>query len=138
MGRFARAKAILDAAERWKHTCLVNGGSLFGDERLWTITNFNQLQTNFVERPDEGRRGFRDKLQDQLQPTSPEAKRLWAEMTWLYYLIVSPSGASKVTKLDNIRTVWEWSEASLPEGHWALGQVLGEGVVNPGRGYSGH
>ncbi|MCY3982150.1 MAG: AAA family ATPase [Alphaproteobacteria bacterium] len=55
----------------------------------------------------------------------------------MYYLIVS--SVRGVTKLDRIRTVWEWSGTALPEDHWALGSdVLEKGIVHPGRGYTGH
>ena len=138
MSRTARAAAVLDAAERWKQRCLVEGRSLFGEERLWTNEHFGELQTYFVEQPDESQnRSFLEKLRDQLAPAPAEAKRLWAEMTWVYYLIVN--SVNGVTKLDRIRTVWEWSETTLAEDHWALGsEVLDKGIVNPGRGYSGH
>ena len=36
MGRLKRATAILDDAERWKQRCLLDGESLFTEERLWT------------------------------------------------------------------------------------------------------
>ena len=136
MSRLKRAATILDAAETWKQRCLLEGGSLFSDERLWTLENFRQLHTHFVERPDAGAGSFEEKLRRQLEPAAPEAKRLWAEMTWVYYLIVW--SVKRVTKLDRIRTVWEWSGATLPEDHWALGDVLSEGLVNPGMAYASH
>ena len=117
--------------------CLIEGGSLFGQESLWTSEHFGQLQTYFVEQPDEGKRSFVDKLRDQLASAPPEAKRLWAEVTSVYYLIVN--SVKGVTKFDRVRTVWEWSEVALPEGHWALRpEILDNGIVHPGRGYSGH
>ena len=117
MGRFRNAEATLDAAKLWKHQCLLRGGSLFGEERLWIRERFEELQRYFVERPDAGSGSFEEKLKVQLEPASPEAKRLWAEITWVYYLIVS--SVTRVTKLDRIRTVWEWSGAALPEDHQA-------------------
>ena len=136
MSRLKIAAAILDAAERWKHGCLLDGGSLFGEEKLWTREHFGELQKYFVERPDEGSGAFEEKLRVQLEPAPSEAKRLWAEITWVYYLIVR--SVKRVTKLDKIRTVYEWSGARLPEDHWALGDLLEKGFVNPGRGYLGH
>ncbi|MDE0035168.1 MAG: hypothetical protein OXU75_18840 [Deltaproteobacteria bacterium] len=135
MSRLERAAAILEAAETWKQRCLLDGGSVFTDERLWTREYFGQLHTHFVERPDTGTDSFEERLQRQLEPAPPEAKRLWAEMTWLYFLIVS--GVKSVTKLDKIRTVWESSGATLPEDHWALGNVLERGFVYPGMAYLG-
>ena len=135
MSRLERAALILDAAEQWKHRCLLNGGSVFTDERLWTRECFEQLRTHFVERPDTGSDSFDEKLRRQLEPAPPEAKRLWAEITWLYFLIVN--GVKGVTKLDKIKTVWESSGAALPEDHWALGDVLEGGIVKPGMAYLG-
>lgn len=136
MGRLNRAADILDAAEKWKQQCLLDGGSLFSEEKLWKRENFRGLQTYFVERPDEGSDSFEEKLRRQLEPAPPEMRRLWAEITWAYYLIVS--SVTRVKKLDRIRTVWESSGTALPEDHWALGDVLDGGVVNPGMAYAGH
>ena len=123
-------------AEKWKQRCLLDGGSLLGEERLWTRKNFEELRTLFVERPDEGNRSFEDKLHDQLADASPQAKRLWAEITWALLLMVA--SVKGVTKLDRIRTVWEWSGEALPEDHWALGDVLHEGFATPGQAYHRH
>ena len=65
-----------------------------------------------MERPDAGSDSFEEKLRRQLEPAPPEAKRLWAEITWLYYLIVKP--VKRVNKLDRIKTAWEWSEQRCP------------------------
>lgn len=136
MGRLKRATAILDAAERWKKRCLLEGGSVFTEERLWTREHFEQLHSSYVERLDGGPGAFEENLRRQLNAAPPEAKRLWAEMTWVFYLIVS--NVKGVTKLDRIRTVWEWSGETLLEDHSALGNVLDEGVVNPGPAYFAH
>ena len=133
MGRFARATAILGAAEQWKQRCLLDGGSLLGEERLWTREHFEELKTHFVERPDEGSRSFEEKLRDQLEDAPPEAKRLWAEITWVYWLI--DTSVQGVTKLDKIRRVWESSGAVLPEDHRALCDVLDQGIATPGPAY---
>ena len=63
MSRTSRAAAVLDAAARWKQSCLIDGGSLFGEERLWTSEHFGKLQTYFVEQPDETKnRSFLEKI----------------------------------------------------------------------------
>ena len=136
MSRLERAALILDAAGQWKQRCLLDGGSVFTDERLWTQEYFRQFHTHFVARPDKGTGSFEEKLRRQLEPAPPEAKRLWAEMTWLFLLIVR--GVKRVTKLDRIRAVWESSGAALPEDHPALGDVLDGGIVFPGMAYLGH
>ena len=130
------AAAILPAADRWKQQCLLDGGSLFGDQRLWTGRNFEQLRVDFVESPDEGSDSFYEKLRRQLGPAPPEAKRLWSEMTWVFYLIVR--NVTPETKRDQIARVWEWSGARLPEGHWALADDVLTGCANTGAGYLTH
>ncbi len=136
MVRLKTAATILEGAEKWKQRCLLEGGSLFSEERLGTRENFGELQTYFVERPDEGSDSFEEKLRRQLDPAPPEAKRLWAEMTWVYYLVVEP--VTRVKKFDRISTVWEWSGSALPEDHWALGDVLDGGMISPGTAYLVH
>lgn len=138
MSRLKKASAILDAARRWKQQCLLDGTSLFGEEKLWTRENFEMLKEFFVERPEAGSGSFEEKLRVQLEPAPPEAKHLWAEIAWLYYLIVHSDSVGRVTKLDRIRTVYEWSGTTLPENHWALGDVLERGIVNPGTAYLAH
>ncbi|MCY3868489.1 MAG: AAA family ATPase [Gemmatimonadetes bacterium] len=127
---------ILDAAEKWKQQCLLDGGSLFSEESLWTRENFDQLRIHFVDNPDEGSRSFYEKLAQQLTPAPPEVKRLWAEMTWVLFLIVYRGVLKPETKRDQIRQVWEWSGSVLPDNHWALGEVLAKGVTNPGQAYN--
>ena len=135
MGRLKSAEAVLDAAEQWKQRCLLGGGSLFTEERLWTRGNFEQLHTHFVEKPDEGQDTFYEKLKRQLAPAPPATKRLWSEMTWVYYLIAGTYKGE--TKLDRIKTIWEWSGSVLPDSTWALDvdAILDRGVVNPGVAY---
>lgn len=127
---------ILDATEKWKQQCLLDGGSLFSEESLWTRGNFEQLHTHFVQNPDEGSGKFYEKLAQQLEHAPPEAKRLWAEMTWVLFLIVYRGVLKPETKRDQIRQVWEWSGSKLPDNHWALGDVLAKGVTNPGQAYN--
>ena len=127
-----QAATILAAADRWKQRCLLDSGSLFSDERLWTGRNFDQLRIHFVENPDEGSEPFYEKLRRQLGPATPEAKRLWSEMTWAFYLIVRDVNPN--TKRDRIAMVWEWSGARLPEEHWALDDDVLTGCANLGPG----
>ena len=136
MGRMKQAEAILDATEQWKQRCLLNGGSLFTEERLWTRGNFEQLRTHFVEKPDEGQGAFDEKLKRQLAPTPPATKRLWSEMTWVYYVMVFDVKGE--TKLDQIKTAWEWSESELPDSAWTQGAILDRGLANSGIAYKTH
>ena len=130
MSRFKKAKPVLEAAEFWKQRCLLDGLSLLGKEQLWTTEHFGELQIHFVDRPIGGPGTFEEKLRRQLEPATSQAKRLWAEITWVFYLIAISPGHEK--KLDRIRTIWEMSGEDLPKDHWALGEVLDKGIVNPG------
>ncbi len=136
MSRSKSAEAILAAAEKWKQQCLLDGGSLFSQEPLWNQKNFDLLRIHYVENPDEGSGKFYEKLEQQLAPATPDAKCLWAEMTWALFLIVYRRMLKPKTKHDQIRQTWEWSGSVLPDNHWALGEVLAKGVVNPGQAYN--
>ena len=135
MGRLKRAAAILHAAEQWAIRCLRDGRSLFTDERLWTRERFEQLRVHFVENPDDGADPFYEKLRRQLAPAPPEAKRLWAEMTWAYYLVVAPGSVKPKTKFHQIGMVWEWSGTALPEAHPMLSSEMLTGIAGGGIAY---
>lgn len=135
MGRLERAAPILHAAAEWRERCLRDGRSLFTDERLWTREYFEQLRIHFVENPDDGADPFYEKLRRQLDPAPLAAKRLWAEMTWAYYLVVGPGSVKPKTKSDQIMMVWEWSGTALPVDHPMLSREMLTGIANPGIAY---
>ena len=136
MCRFKKAEAALEAAEEWMRKCLLGGGSVFSEERLWTLDNFRELHTQLGKNKDDGERGFYDKVERQLQSASPGAKCLWSEMSWIYCLI--QSNLKPETKLTRIRAMWELSGIAFPDSHPALGDVLARGVINPGTAYNTH
>lgn len=133
MSRLKAATELLDAAAVWKEKCLLQGGSLFGEERLWTREHFEELDRFYVKRLDVGNGDFLQRLQVQLEPTSPGAKRLFSEMIWVYWLV---SNLKADNKLGKIRRVYGWSGESLAEEHWALGESLEKGFVRVGREYN--
>ena len=108
MSRLKHAEPILQAAEQWKQQCLLGDGSVFSTEQLWNPDNFQILNRFYVEQLDEGEGRFEVKLKRQLEPAPPEAKRLWAEMTWVYLLF--PSNMNPVKKRDRIATFWDGPE----------------------------
>lgn len=137
MSRLQESAAILKAAEQWKQRCLLEGGSLFGEETLWTEEYFRELKSLYSDNLDDtSARSFWEKLRDQLAPARPEAKRLFAEMAWIYYLVAHSTSVRAETKAQIIKRVYEWSNRSLPEGHWALGEILGHGTVNTGMAFN--
>ncbi|MXZ54787.1 MAG: AAA domain-containing protein [Gammaproteobacteria bacterium] len=126
---------VLKAANSWKERCFTNSGSMLSEQLLWTHNNFTELRKTVIDKPDFGDRSFDEKLKDQLDGASPIIQCLWAEITWLYYLIVSKAMVGPTRKLDRIKTPWHWSGEAFPDDHWALGEVLEAGTVIPGTYY---
>ena len=90
----------------------------------------------FVDRPIETPDPFLVKLKRQLSPGSPSAPRLFAELVWVYDLIVVRDAKTPARKREQIRQIWEWSGDPLPERHDLLADdVLGAGVTHPGTAY---
>ena len=139
MARFQNAEQILAVAAVWKQRCLLGKGSLFTDRSLWTRSNFRELQAVYVDKLDDlSSDSFVVKLERQLKLASPDAKCLWAEMTWVYRLIQPPQSMGPAKKRGRISEIWKWSERNFPEGHELLDDaVLGAGVVNPGTALRG-
>lgn len=133
-----RARPILQAAEAWKQRCLLEKGSVFSEDELWTSTGFQALDRYFVQDLDWGDGDFFQRLKTQLDPAPPDAKKLAAELFWVMYIIVSKKSMSAETKRDQIKRVWAWSGESLDDGHWALGEVLETGLSSPGAAYNTH
>ncbi len=77
------------------------------------------------------------KLKRQLSPGSADAPCLFAEMAWVYDLIVVRDPKRPQTKRDQIRQIWSWSGEARPAGHRLLrDDVLGAGVSDPGTAYN--
>jgi 5-methylcytosine-specific restriction protein B len=104
---------ILEASVRWRDVALLGDGSVFTSKNLWTDSNLEELNQNFVQNMDEGDRSFLEKLHDQLEPSSPAAKQLAAEMMWIMYLC--PSSLSSTHKREVIHKMWSWSGESFPQ-----------------------
>jgi hypothetical protein len=138
MGRYPEAAAILKAADEWRTKCLAGTGSIFTEKNLWTRDNFRSLNRYFVENLDLGSGKFFQKLKTQLAPAPPAAKQLAAEMFWVMYLVVRNNAMTAKTKRFQIRQVWDWSGDPLPAEVAALGDLLDQGVSNPGMGYNTH
>ena len=136
MARFEDAESILAAADVWKDRCLLGQQSLFEDRSLWTLDNFDLLRQLFVDNPIKGPDPFLTKLRRQLEPGSADAPCLWAEMAWVYFLIVTSSAMRPATKRNHIHEIWSWSDGALPERHELLkDEVLGGGVAGTGINY---
>jgi 5-methylcytosine-specific restriction enzyme B len=135
MARFPGMEPVIEAAARWRDSCLVGEGSILSSHSLWTADHVDELWKHFVLKPDEGRRSFLQKLQRQLKPATAGTRMLAAEMLWLIYLFPRRMTGNK--KIENIRTVWELSDSPFPAGHSFL-EVLHHGIGYAGPGLLAH
>ena len=78
---------VLDAAQRWIRTCLIDGGSILGDTPLWQAKTIDEVVRAFTDNPDDSAASFVEKLRGQMEPASANAKCLMAEMLWALMLI---------------------------------------------------
>jgi len=125
---------ILGAAASWAQRCLVNDGSVFGDERLWTSENLDQLDTYFVRNLDESEGKFYEKLDGQLAPALPSAKKLMAELLWVLFLF--PSNQRAPSKRDGIRRTWAMSTDVLDAAHAMLADDVLAGIGSGGMAFN--
>ena len=126
--------AVLDAAEAWRDRCFLADGSLFGKERLWTLDNIEEFRSRVIDDSIGRKDKFINKLEEQLESTSPQVKQLAAELLWFLYLFLNRRAMKPETKRDSIERVWEWSGSSLPDGDHLSEQAL-MGVGHPGVAY---
>lgn len=138
MARSERATPILDASERWRDECLLGEGSIFTSETLWTHRNAESLQKFYSLNLKLGEGDFFQKFEAQLENAPPATAQLAAEVLWVMYLIVAKTASSGATKRLQIKQVFGWSGAEIPEDHWAIGTVLDDGVAHPGTAYQTH
>ena len=127
---------LLVAAQQWKTHSLLDGNSLFSQEKIWNERGFEELHRLFIEQPDAGEGDFFQKLEKQLEGASSQTKKLSSEMLWVLYLASISSAMRASTKRDHIQRVWQWSGEDLPEQHELLGEVLNCGVLHPGTAYN--
>lgn len=128
------SEPILRAATHWRQQCLEKDGSVFSVQALWRAENFEALERYYIGQPEEGERGFFEKLKDQLSPTTPDVKKLAAEMLWV--MLLCPSNITAEKKSEIVRLVWAWSGGTLPvESPWLALSVL-DGIGSAGTSYS--
>lgn len=132
-GTDTNSEPILRAAARWRDDCLLAGRSILGQEPLWQPSFIREIDTFFVQRPDMGSGTFLEKLEYQLRPSSPQAKRLAAEMMWILYLC--PSSITASHKRQTLGKIWGWSGESIPDSEWLSDDVLA-GVGSAGMGFN--
>lgn len=126
------APGIVAATRQWVERSLIADNSVFVDETIGTLENYNQLDRYYVQRPDEGSGSFYEKLESQLAPASPGARKLMAELLWALFLF--PSNVSEHTKRESVVRVWGWSGEPLDPAHSLLADEVLDGVGSAGMG----
>jgi len=127
---------VFHAAEFWKNKCLLEDGSAFSTGEIWTYAHTQELVTHFVLQPDEGEGHFLEKLKTQLANSSSGAKRLMAELLWVYCLFPSNFGPEAKRRL--VLPVWSWSGATLDPATPLLSDDTLGGLGSGGPGILNH
>lgn len=130
------AEAVFGAARQWRDRCLLEDRSVFSDAPLWTTAHVQELIENFILRLDEGEGPFMEKLRTQMEPASPAAKRLMAELLWVMSLF--PSNLSPRAKRALIVPAWGWSGTALDENVPLLTDNVLSGLGSGGSGFNNH
>ena len=107
------ALAAIASVNEFKKKCLIEGGSLFINESVWTPEYVEELVVYFVENLDEGEGSFFNKLKTQLADASVQAKILASEMIWL--MLLCPGNIGAETSRKSIQQVFEFSGQKLLE-----------------------
>ena len=125
------SRNVLDAAGRWKQQCLIEDGSLFSPERLWSAANADSLCDAFLGNPIVGSEKFIDKLERQLSNSPATVQKLGAECLWLLFLFVADSQMGAAAKRERITRIWFLSGSTAPESPLLSDEVL-SGIANSG------
>ncbi len=127
---------ILAAAQAWRDSCFLDGGSMFGDAPLWTPENMADFARRLEVDPLDGQKAdFYAKLERQLETARPEEKQLAAEAIWFAYLFLWKAEMLPQTKRDRITLVWGWSGANPINDHAHLTDETLCGVGRAGQGF---
>ena len=116
---------VYAAAATWVERALKADDSLFTPgEPIWSSRWLGELRKRFLDNPDEGKRSFYEKLQEQLLGSPPEVFQLMAEVLYAQFLIVWKGGMGGGTKKNQVEQVLGWGApvSTIPEG---LGLVEG-------------
>lgn len=110
------AEKTYTTAETWVNCSLRNDGSLFTPgEAIWTRELPGELHTRFLNQPDESKRDFFEKLEEQLWNSSTEVFHLMGEVLYFHYL---PFTNTTAHKRQRIQQVLGWSPS--PVYSWSL------------------
>ncbi|UXY10442.1 AAA family ATPase [Kosakonia sp. ML.JS2a] len=129
-----KSELILSAASEWRKHCLIDGGSLFSDKKLWNSQYLTEIERDVVNSQLELEGNFMHRLKEQLASVSAEAKQLTAEMLWLLFLC--PSNNSARTKREQIIEIWALSGESLNTEQPMLRNAVLSGVGSAGTAFN--
>jgi len=125
---------ILDAAASWIAECLIEDGSVFSSQSVWTSQIISEARSAFVLNPDFGENDFITKLQGQIAGTSVLAQQLMAEMLWA--LLLFPSGSRAITKRAQLTRILSGSNSSLPLNSKSLSDAVLSGIGSGGPAFN--
>jgi hypothetical protein len=131
--REERDAAIYEAAERWKDVALRGEDSLFTPgTAIWAPGPISDIYSRFVEHPDESKRSFEVKFEEQLAGAPPTTLQLAGELLLVHLLIDDATGGNAKRALINKVLGWSPEPVSIPS---ELASVLDRGIVDPGPGF---
>jgi hypothetical protein len=128
--------AGLEAAARWRDTCLVGHSSLLGGGQLWQPEIAAEVKLLFVDNLIETNESFMEKLKQQFENASPKSIQLLAEIYWVLNLF--PSNMGGEIKRDQVQRIWSWSGERLSDEHPSLNIDLLSGFGSGGPGFLNH
>ena len=91
--RRTNAPRVYEAAKAWQQA-LESDVSLFVQgAKVWTSRWLNQVQQRFLDRPDESKDSFLNKLRRQLADSPSEVYQLMGEALFVHFLFDSSTSA---------------------------------------------
>ncbi|OKH76413.1 ATPase AAA [Mycobacterium sp. SWH-M1] len=113
-----------------------DGSLLTPGEPVWTLANLDELERDYVGKPDTGGDGFFDKLKRQLAGASTTVVQLFAELLILNVLpIINVGGLLKVKQVQSVIDMSS-EPVALPSDVEAA--LLGGGVFHGGQAFTSY
>lgn len=113
-----------------------NGSLLTPGEPVWTLANLDELEREYVDKPDTGGDGFFDKLKRQLSDALPAVVQLFAELLILNVLPIMTVGGP--LKVKQVRTVLDMSTEPVMLPNDVEAALLGGGVFQGGQAFTSY